>query len=210
VDLPRRPLAVHGALALGKGHRDAGRQQRQDGRLAGRRARVPNYNLRAGGLNDLNTLLQKGKGWNAAFGVHLNATESYPEANAFSEDLVDKSSKGWNWLNQSYYIKQRPDFASGNNVKRFQQRRDETDSNLQQLYIDVYYQSGWLADGLTRQLADQGWQIATEWADRHERTSLWSHVPAAAEDHRLERERHPLHRRRPRHGRERQADRVRR
>ncbi|TCN44513.1 endo-alpha-N-acetylgalactosaminidase [Kribbella orskensis] len=134
-----------------------------------------NYNIRAGGLADLNTLLKKGKDWNAAFGVHVNATESYPEANAFSEDLVDKSSKGWNWLNQSYYIKQRPDLATGNIVKRFQQLRDETDQNLQELYIDVYYQSGWLADGLTRQLADQGWQVATEWADRHERTSLWSH-----------------------------------
>ncbi|TCO47174.1 endo-alpha-N-acetylgalactosaminidase [Kribbella antiqua] len=134
-----------------------------------------NYNIRAGGLTDLNTLLQKGKAWNAAFGVHVNATESYPEANGFSEDLVDKNAKGWNWLNQSYYIKQRPDLASGNIVKRFQQLRDETDKNLQELYIDVYYQSGWLADGLTRQLAGQGWQIATEWADRHERTSLWSH-----------------------------------
>ncbi|MEU4393686.1 endo-alpha-N-acetylgalactosaminidase family protein [Kribbella sp. NPDC023855] len=134
-----------------------------------------NYNQRAGGLTDLNTLLRKGKDYNASFGVHVNATESYPEANAFSEELVDKSSKGWNWLNQSYYIKQRPDLASGNIVKRFQQLRDETDPNLKELYIDVYYQSGWLADGLTRQLADQGWQIGTEWADRHERTSLWSH-----------------------------------
>ncbi|WP_246486062.1 endo-alpha-N-acetylgalactosaminidase family protein [Kribbella qitaiheensis] len=134
-----------------------------------------NYNVRAGGLTDLNTLLKTGKDWNAAFGVHVNATESYPEANAFNEDLVDKTAKGWNWLNQSYYIEQRPDLASGNIIKRFQQLRDETDKNLQELYIDVYYQSGWLADGLTRQLADQGWQIATEWADRHERTSLWSH-----------------------------------
>ncbi|MET9315295.1 endo-alpha-N-acetylgalactosaminidase family protein [Kribbella sp. NPDC003505] len=134
-----------------------------------------NYNTRAGGLTDLNTLLTQGKSWNAAFGVHVNATESYPEANAFSEELIDKNAKGWNWLNQSYYIKQRPDLASGNIVKRFQQLRDETDKNLQELYIDVYYQSGWLADGLTRQLAGQGWQVATEWADRHERTSLWSH-----------------------------------
>ncbi|GAA1116755.1 endo-alpha-N-acetylgalactosaminidase family protein [Kribbella jejuensis] len=134
-----------------------------------------NYNLRAGGLTDLNTLLKQGKAWNAAFGVHVNATEAYPEANAFSEELADKNAKGWNWLGQSYYIKQRPDLASGNIVKRFQQLRDETDKNLQELYIDVYYQSGWLADGLTRQLSAQGWQVATEWADRHERTSLWSH-----------------------------------
>lgn len=134
-----------------------------------------NYNTRAGGLADLNTLASKGKAWNAAFGVHVNATESYPEANAFSEELVDKSAKGWNWLNQSYYIRQRPDLASGNIVRRFRQLRDETDPNLKFLYIDVYYQSGWLADSLTRQLAGQGWQIGTEWSDRHERTSLWSH-----------------------------------
>ncbi len=134
-----------------------------------------NYNTRAGGLKDLNTLASKGRQFNAAFGVHVNATESYPEARAFSEDLVDKSSRGWNWLNQSYYIKQRPDLASGNIIRRFQQLRDETDKNLQFLYIDVYYQSGWLADSLSRLLADQGWQIGTEWADRFERSSLWSH-----------------------------------
>lgn len=134
-----------------------------------------NYNTRAGGLADLNALASKGKAFNADFGVHVNATESYPEANAFSEDLVDKTSKGWNWLNQSYYIKQRPDLASGNIINRFKQLRDETDKNLQFLYIDVYYQSGWLADSLTRQLAAQGWQVGTEWADRHERASLWSH-----------------------------------
>jgi endo-alpha-N-acetylgalactosaminidase len=134
-----------------------------------------NYNTRAGGLKDLNTLASKGKAFNTSFGVHVNATESYPEANAFSEDLVDKGAKGWNWLNQSYYIKQRPDLASGNIARRFQQLRDETDKNLNFLYIDVYYQSGWLADSLSRQLAAQGWQIGTEWSDRFERSSLWSH-----------------------------------
>ena len=134
-----------------------------------------NYNTRAGGLDDLNTLLRKGKAWNTTFGVHVNATESYPEANAFNETLVDKNAKGWNWLNQSYYINQRRDLASGDIVRRFQQLRDETDPNLSFLYIDVYYSTGWLADGLTRQLREQGWNIGTEWAYRHERASTWAH-----------------------------------
>ncbi|MGZ0148025.1 endo-alpha-N-acetylgalactosaminidase family protein [Kribbella sp. WER1] len=169
-DVKRISLATDGLgqMALLKGYASEGHD-------SGHPDYGGNYSLRAGGLTDLNTLLKQRKAWNAAFGVHVNATEAYPEANAFSEDLVDKNAKGWNWLNQSYYIKQRPDLASGNIVKRFQQLRDETDKNLQELYIDVYYQSGWLADGLTRQLTAQGWQIATEWADRHERTSLWSH-----------------------------------
>lgn len=134
-----------------------------------------NYNKRAGGLKDLNTLLKNGKKWGADFGVHVNATESYPEANAFSEQLVDRTKPGWNWLNQSYYIDQRRDINSGDLAKRFQQLRDETDKNLDFLYIDVYYSHGWIADKTIQAVQKQGWTVGTEWADKFERASLWSH-----------------------------------
>ncbi|MFF4169231.1 endo-alpha-N-acetylgalactosaminidase family protein [Streptomyces sp. NPDC001744] len=134
-----------------------------------------NYNKRAGGLADLNTLLREGKKWNAGFGVHVNATEAYPEAKNFSETLVDKTRPGWNWLNQSYYIDQRRDINSGDLARRFQQLRDETDPNLSTLYIDVYYTHGWIADKTMRAVRAQGWNVATEWADKFERSSLWSH-----------------------------------
>ncbi|MEV6247007.1 endo-alpha-N-acetylgalactosaminidase family protein [Streptomyces sp. NPDC051742] len=134
-----------------------------------------NYNKRAGGLDDLNVLLKEGKKWGAGFGVHVNATESYPEAKNFSETLVDKTKPGWNWLNQSYYIDQRRDIGSGDLARRFQQLRDETDPNLSTLYIDVYYTHGWIADETMRAVQDQGWNVATEWSDKFERASLWSH-----------------------------------
>ncbi|MFJ7128473.1 endo-alpha-N-acetylgalactosaminidase family protein [Streptomyces sp. NPDC098101] len=134
-----------------------------------------NHNKRAGGLADLNTLLREGKKWNAGFGVHVNATESYPEAKNFSETLVDKTKPGWNWLNQSYYIDQRRDINSGDLARRFQQLRDETDPNLSALYIDVYYTHGWIADKTMQAVQAQGWNVATEWADKFERASLWSH-----------------------------------
>ncbi|MCX4587628.1 endo-alpha-N-acetylgalactosaminidase family protein [Streptomyces sp. NBC_01481] len=134
-----------------------------------------NYNKRAGGLTDLNTLLKHGKKWGATFGVHVNATESYPEAHHFSESLVDKTKPGWNWLNQSYYIDQRRDINSGDLARRFQQLRDETDRNLSLLYIDVYYTHGWIADKTMRAVQAQGWNVGTEWADKFERASLWSH-----------------------------------
>ncbi|QNE74744.1 hypothetical protein F0344_09110 [Streptomyces finlayi] len=134
-----------------------------------------NYNKRAGGLKDLNKLLKQGKDWGATFGVHVNATESYPEAKAFSESLADKNSPGWNWLNQSYYMDQRRDINSGDLAKRFQQLRDETDPNLSFLYIDVYYSHGWIADKTMRAVRKQGWTVGTEWADKFERSSLWSH-----------------------------------
>ncbi|XXZ51644.1 endo-alpha-N-acetylgalactosaminidase family protein [Streptomyces cavourensis] len=134
-----------------------------------------NYNKRAGGLKDLNTLLKQGKKWGATFGVHVNATESYPEARAFSEQLVDKTKPGWNWLNQSYYIDQRRDLNSGDLAKRFQQLRNETDRNLAFLYIDVYYTHGWIADKTIQTVQQQGWTVGTEWSDKFERASLWSH-----------------------------------
>ncbi|MFB7951936.1 endo-alpha-N-acetylgalactosaminidase family protein [Streptomyces sp. NPDC056045] len=134
-----------------------------------------NYNERAGGLKDLNKLLKDGKKWGATFGVHVNATEAYAEADAFDEKLVDRTKPGWNWLGQSYYIDQRRDINSGDLAERFQRLRDETDRNLSLLYIDVYYTHGWIADKTLRAVGKQGWNVATEWADKFERASLWSH-----------------------------------
>ncbi|WP_371631930.1 endo-alpha-N-acetylgalactosaminidase family protein [Streptomyces sp. NBC_01259] len=134
-----------------------------------------NYNTRAGGLKDLNALAKAGKDWGASFGVHVNSTEAYPEAKAFSDTLVDAKAKGWDWLGQSYYIDQRRDLTSGDIAKRFQQLRDETDPNLKFLYMDVYYSHGWKSDRLQTELRKQGWQLGTEWGDKMERSSLWSH-----------------------------------
>ncbi len=133
------------------------------------------YNERAGGLKDLNSLLKKGKKWGAAFGVHVNATEAYPEAREFDEQLVDKTRPGWNWLGQSYYIDQRRDLNSGDLARRLQQLRDETDRNLSFLYIDVYYTHGWIADKTLQTLRKQGWRVGSEWSDKFERGTLWSH-----------------------------------
>ncbi|MEU6659776.1 endo-alpha-N-acetylgalactosaminidase family protein [Streptomyces sp. NPDC046821] len=134
-----------------------------------------NTNKRAGGLKDLNQLLKEGKRFGAEFGVHVNATEAYPVAQHFSGDLVDPKSQGWNWLDQSYYINQRRDINSGDLAARFKQLRDETDPNLTTLYVDVYYTHGWIAEQTAEAIRSQGWNMATEWADKFERQSLWSH-----------------------------------
>ncbi|MGK5545193.1 endo-alpha-N-acetylgalactosaminidase family protein [Streptomyces sp. URMC 127] len=134
-----------------------------------------NYNTRAGGLTDLNTLLRAGRKWNSDFAVHVNTTESYPVAHAFSETLADKDNRQWDWLDQSYKIDARRDLLSGDIVRRFRQLRDETDPALTTLYIDVYRESGWTSDRLQRALRDQGWQITTEWGHGLERSSLWAH-----------------------------------
>ncbi|MGW2226969.1 endo-alpha-N-acetylgalactosaminidase family protein [Streptomyces formicae] len=134
-----------------------------------------NYNERAGGLKDLNTLVRAGKKWNSDFSVHVNATESYPVANAFSEKLVDKTNKQWDWLDQSYRIDQRRDLVSGDIVKRFADLRAQTDKGLNTLYIDVFRESGWTSDRLQRAFREQGWTITTEWGHGFERSAIWSH-----------------------------------
>ncbi|MGW6461498.1 endo-alpha-N-acetylgalactosaminidase family protein [Streptomyces sp. NPDC055078] len=134
-----------------------------------------NHNQRAGGLGDLNKLLREGRKWNSDFGVHVNATESYPVANAFSETLVDKNNKQWDWLDQSYRIDQRRDLVSGDIVRRFADLRAETHPALNMLYIDVFRESGWTSDRLQRALREQGWGITTEWGHGLERSALWAH-----------------------------------
>ncbi|MFQ6193527.1 endo-alpha-N-acetylgalactosaminidase family protein [Streptomyces sp. NPDC000405] len=134
-----------------------------------------NYNTRAGGLTDLNTLLRAGKRWNSDFAVHVNTTESYPVAHAFSETLVDRNDPQWDWLDQSYRIDARRDLLSGDIVRRFRRLREETDPALDTLYIDVFRESGWTSDRLQRELRAQGWRITTEWGHGLERSSLWSH-----------------------------------
>ncbi|GAA3172344.1 endo-alpha-N-acetylgalactosaminidase family protein [Streptomyces ramulosus] len=134
-----------------------------------------NYNVRAGGLADLNALLRAGKRWNSDFAVHVNATESYPEAHAFSEELVDTADEQWDWLDQSYRIDARRDLLSGDIAARLARLRAETDPGLTTLYFDVFRESGWNSDRLQRHLRDQGWQVASEWGHGLERSSLWSH-----------------------------------
>ncbi|WP_328539336.1 endo-alpha-N-acetylgalactosaminidase family protein [Streptomyces sp. NBC_00344] len=134
-----------------------------------------NYNKRAGGLDDMNTLVREGRAWNSDFGVHVNATESYPVAHAFSEELVDTSDKQWDWLDQSYRIDARRDLVSGDIIKRFQDLRDDTDPALNTVYLDVFRESGWNSDRLQRALRDQGWLVSSEWGHGLERSSLWSH-----------------------------------
>ncbi|MEW2293004.1 endo-alpha-N-acetylgalactosaminidase family protein [Streptomyces sp. NPDC006743] len=133
-----------------------------------------NYNVRAGGLTDLNKLTSAGAGYNSDFAVHVNATEAYPQAENFTEALVKGQPNGWDWLNQSYHIDQRTDLGSGAILDRFARLRKEA-PGIRTVYIDAYYSSGWLADGLAAQLRKMGFEVATEWSYKFEGSSVWSH-----------------------------------
>ena len=137
-----------------------------------------NINERAGGERDMKTLFDTTRDCNAIYGVHVNTTEAYPDAEQFGS-LAFTGSKGWDWLGPSYYINQRDDLGSGKVTQRFQELRDQFPlaqyPSFRWIYIDVYYSSGWLADRLGRDLNQQGWEVGSEWADKFERFSTWSH-----------------------------------
>lgn len=80
---------------------------------------------RPGGEQAFNQLIDEGHKLNAVFGVHINDTESYPEAKGFNEELVDPTKRGWDWLDPSYFIKQRPDALSGRRYERFKELKQK-------------------------------------------------------------------------------------
>lgn len=133
-----------------------------------------NINSRAGGATDLNTLVNAGSGYNADFGVHMQATEAYPVAKTFTDAMIDPNAKGWDWLDQSYYIRRRDDANSGNRLARLQQLKNEI-PNLGFLYVDVWYGDGWETRRFAREINGLGWQVTTEFPDKFEENTLWNH-----------------------------------
>ncbi|MCI2169971.1 endo-alpha-N-acetylgalactosaminidase family protein [Schleiferilactobacillus perolens] len=135
---------------------------------------------RQGGVDDMNTLINDGHEYNASFGVHVNDTETYPEAKAFSEQLADPSKRGWDWLDPSYMIKQRDDAISGNRYNRFKELKSEP-PNLDFIYVDVWGnqgEAGWESRRLAAEINGLGWEVHNEFPNALEYDSLWNHWSA--------------------------------
>ncbi|PIA78559.1 hypothetical protein BFR04_03220 [Gaetbulibacter sp. 4G1] len=130
---------------------------------------------RQGGAEEMNILCNAAKKYNASIGVHINGTESYPEANAFNEILIDKTKRGWNWLDQSYYMDKRYDGVSGNRLRRLKSLKAQV-PELDFLYVDVWYAKGsWDSRELGREIHSLGLYYTTEFPQDHEYDAVWNH-----------------------------------
>ena len=130
---------------------------------------------RQGGAKDMEMLLKQAKKYNAFMGVHINATESYPEAAAFDDSLVDKTKKGWDWLDPSYYINKRYDASTNNRMMRLKSLKDQVPS-LAFIYCDVWYAKGsWDSRKLGREIHSLGLTLTTEFPNDHEYDAVWNH-----------------------------------
>ncbi len=81
---------------------------------------------RLGGLEDLKKLNAIAHKYHTQTGIHINAQEAYPEAQSFSDQLIQgPGSKGWGWLDQSFTIDRAYDLGSGLRFKRLLQLYDQ-------------------------------------------------------------------------------------
>ena len=141
---------------------------------------------RIGGAEDMNTLMTKGAEYGAKFGIHVNAGEMYPEAKAFSDELVRRDASGnlrygWNWIDQGIGIDSVYDLGMGLREKRFDELEEKVGQNLDFVYVDIWgnktggSDDSWQTRKLSKEINDNGWRMATEWGSANEYDSTFQH-----------------------------------
>lgn len=130
---------------------------------------------RQGGKENFQFLCEEAEKYNADIGVHINGTESYPEARQFSEDLVYKDKRGWDWLDPSFYIDKRNDAIDEKRYTRLKSLKDQI-PGLDFIYLDVWYAKGsWDSRKIADEINSLGLILATEFPQDHEYNAVWNH-----------------------------------
>lgn len=138
------------------------------------------WNERAGGLRDLNVLLDQAGQYNARIGIHINVTEAYPEAHRFLPDTIlqrDGNGNlcgGWYWLDSSSLIDKRKDLVTGELFKSLEQMRADL-PKLDYVYVDVYGDHGWNSWKFGSKLNELKLPIHTEYSTVFDPRTTWSH-----------------------------------
>ncbi|MHA0856127.1 endo-alpha-N-acetylgalactosaminidase family protein [Paenibacillus sp. CMAA1364] len=132
--------------------------------------------IRQGGVEDFNFVLSEGKKYNIKGGVHINATEYMTDAFEYkNENMNQPLSKGWGWLDQSYYVNKTKDVESGELKRRLDMLKDDTKENLSFVYVDVYAGADYNAKKLAEYINGNGWMLGTEFAGPLFEQSAWVH-----------------------------------
>lgn len=138
-----------------------------------------NYNERAGGLRDLVYLQAQARRYNARIGIHINASEVYPEARRYHPDLLRKTAngqleRGWQWLDQAIMIDKQADLRSGRLFAALEQMRREQ-PQLDFVYVDTYWTHGWTAWKLAEKLRALRLPMYTEGDAALDPWTTWAH-----------------------------------
>ncbi|MFC5449960.1 endo-alpha-N-acetylgalactosaminidase family protein [Paenibacillus aestuarii] len=133
--------------------------------------------IRQGGATDMNTLVNVGHQYGGYFGVHINATEAYPEAKYFSDTLVDPNKPGWDWLDASFLYNKAQMRSEASTASRFNRLQELKTAvpNLDFIYADTWFENGWNGVRLAREMKQLGWAAATEFPTVMEKDAIWYH-----------------------------------
>ena len=148
-----------------------------------------NIGARIGGAADMNTMMEGGAALGARFGIHINASEMYPEASAFSDNLVRRDSNGnlrygWNWLDQGVGIDALYDLSSGERDARFADLKSKVGDNMDFIYLDVWgngtsgAEDSWQTRKVSEQINNNGWRMSNEWSAANEYDATFQHWAA--------------------------------
>lgn len=138
---------------------------------------------RMGGVDEFKDLLNQSVDYGARVGIHVNASETYPESPYFEEERLATNpdgsyAYGWNWLDQSILIDADYDLANGRR-ERFEDLKEVVGDNLDWVYIDVWGQhdnnEAWSSRQIAKEVLDQGWRLGGEWGYSFEADSTFNH-----------------------------------
>lgn len=143
---------------------------------------------RIGGAEDFVKLLELGEKYGARIGIHVNASETYPESDYFEPDRLRKDKNGnfaygWNWIDQGINIDAEYDLAHGR-FDRFKDLHKIVGDKLDFVYVDVWgngqsgNNSAWMTHIISKELNDLGWRSSYEWGFAGEYDSTFQHWAA--------------------------------
>ena len=124
------------------------------------------WNERAGGLKDLNFLLENAGKHNARIGIHINATEAYPEAHRYQPEILRRNAQGslvggWAWLDHANMLDKDKDVRSGRLFGALDAMRRDL-PKLDCVYVDTYWENGWPASQIARRINSLGLPMYSE------------------------------------------------
>lgn len=115
----------------------------------------------------------------ARIGVHVNASEVYPEARRYDPEILEMHDgvpkNGWKWLDQSHHIDKRKDMIKGGITDSFlQMRRDLPELDF--IYVDTYMSNGWPAWKLANLIESMVMPMYTEVNSALDPWTTWAHT----------------------------------
>lgn len=138
-----------------------------------------NYNKRAGGLEDFNTLLENSEDFNTKIGIHINHTDVYPEAPQYGK--LKTGLGAWSWYDSaSQIVRENDDLDKSENGLdgRLAKLYDEdTKNQIDTTYVDVFFGTRWPMYKLIDNINGQGREmaLATEYVDEMVSYSVFAH-----------------------------------